>query len=70
MHLYELRLEYTGSSEFKIEKSETVFDSVTEPRDKLSLHVIRNLRKSNAIHASIHEEDWKIGWEDGWQQEV
>jgi len=53
-----------SESEFKIEKTETVFDSDAQPRDKLSLHVIRNRRKSNVIHASIHEEDWKIGWED------
>jgi len=51
-------------SEFKIEKTETVFDSDAKPRDKLSLHMIRNPRRSNAIHLSIHREDWKIGWED------
>ena len=51
-------------SEFMIQKTETVFDSITEPRDKLSLHMIRNPRKSNAVHASIHREDWKIGWEN------
>ena len=53
-----------NESEFKIEKTETIFDSVTEPRDKLSLHMIRNPRKTNAIHASIHPGDWKVGWED------
>jgi hypothetical protein len=51
-------------SEFMIQKTETVFDSIGEPRDKLSLHMIRNPRRTNAIHASIHEADWKIGWED------
>lgn len=53
-----------SESEFKIEKIEKVFDSDAVPRDKLSLHMIRNPRKSNAVHASIHQEDWKIGWED------
>ena len=53
-----------SESEFKIEKTETVFDSNAVPRDKLSLHMIRNPRKSNAVHASIHQEDWNIGWED------
>jgi len=51
-------------SEFKIEKTETVFDSVAKPKDKLSLHTIRNPRNTNAVHASIHPEDWKVGWED------
>jgi len=50
--------------EFRIEKTETIFDSVAKPRDKLSLHMIRNSRKTNAVHASIHPEDWKVGWED------
>jgi len=53
-----------SEAEFMIEKSETVFDSVANPRDKLSLHMIRNPRKTNVVHASIHQDDWKIGWED------
>jgi hypothetical protein len=52
-------------AEFRVEKTETVFDSVREPRDKQSLQRIRSPRKTNAIHGSIHPEDWKVGWEDG-----
>jgi len=35
-----------------------------KPRDKLSLHMVRNPRRSNAIHLSIHRDDWNNGWED------
>ena len=63
MLLCEPRLKSISDSEFKIEKYQTVFDSIAEPRDKLSLHMIRNPRKSNAVHASIHLGDLQIGWE-------
>jgi hypothetical protein len=45
-------------SGLKVEKTETMFDTSSQPRDKLSLNMIRNPRKSNAIRASIHQEDW------------
>jgi hypothetical protein len=48
-------------SEFRIKKIETVFDSITSPRDKLSLNIIRNPRKSNSAPASIHPGDRKAG---------
>jgi hypothetical protein len=48
-------------SEFRIVKTETVFDSVRNPRDKLSLQTIRNPRKSNPVPASIHPGDRKAG---------
>ncbi len=44
-------------SEFMIKKTETIFNSITDSRDKLSLHKIRNPRSSNAVHASIHGMD-------------
>ena len=47
--------------EFKIKKIETVFDSVGNARDKLSLQTIRNPRKSNPVPASIHAGDRKAG---------
>jgi hypothetical protein len=51
-------------SQFMIQKTETVFDSVKNPRDKLSLQMVRNPRKSNAVHVSIHPGDRKVGWEN------
>jgi len=51
-------------SEFMIRKIETVFDSITNSRDKLSLRTIRNPRTTNVVHASIHPGDWKVGWEN------
>jgi hypothetical protein len=51
-------------SGFRIQKTETVFDSVRNPRDKLSLQMIRNPRKSNAVHVSTHPPDRKVGWEN------
>jgi len=51
-------------AEFRIEKTETVFDSVREPRDRESLQRVRNPRRTNAIPAGIRPDDWKVGWED------
>ena len=51
-------------ADFRIEKTETVFDSIRAPRDQESLQRVRNPRRTNAIHAGIRADDWKFGWED------
>jgi hypothetical protein len=52
------------TAEFRVEKSETIFDSSTSPEDKKMLDGLRSIERDNSIHASIHDSNRNIGRED------
>jgi hypothetical protein len=51
------------TAEFRVERAETIFDSSTSPEDKNILDGLRTIKRSNAIHATIHAND-RTGMDD------
>jgi hypothetical protein len=48
-------------AEFVIERREVIFNSLDSADDKKRLNELRRPERDNAIHASIHRNNWDIG---------
>jgi hypothetical protein len=48
-------------AEFVVERREVIFNSYENADDKKRLQEFRKPERDNAIHASIHADNWTIG---------